>query len=132
MPFHQARYPSNWRTIASAYKERVGWRCEQCAVTHGTKRLSVQGRPYRVVITVAHLDRYDTLNPDARLVALCQVCHLAYDREDNLVRRRANRWQHRVRRLRRQGQLVLFAAEHETAALVQGNAAVGASVAEAG
>lgn len=125
MPFIRLRYPRNWRSIALAHKERVGWMCEQCGVKHGERRTSSRGKPYSVVITVAHLDRYDTLNPDARLIALCQVCHLAYDREDNIVRRRANRWHHRLRRLKRQGQLVLF--EHETAALVQGNAAVRSS-----
>jgi len=45
--------------------------------------------PIKVILTVAHLD-HDETNPHPdpkRLRALCQRCHLTYDREDNLRRR---------------------------------------------
>lgn len=43
-----------------------------------------------VVLTVAHLDHNEANNVPDNLLALCQRCHFAHDRADNLQRRRAN------------------------------------------
>jgi len=40
------------------------------------------------VLTVAHLDHDISNNELSNLRALCQRCHLDYDREDNTRRRR--------------------------------------------
>jgi len=44
-----------------------------------------------VVLTVAHLDHDPTNNDESNLRALCQRCHFAHDRADNLAKRRARR-----------------------------------------
>lgn len=84
------RYPPNWEEIALAIKERAGWCCEWCGVAHGTWRTSRKGKPYQVVMTVAHLgipypdgrpgnrdDKWD-VRPE-NLACLCQSCHRRYD-----------------------------------------------------
>lgn len=42
----------------------------------------------RVVLTVAHMDQDPANNDPANLRALCQRCHLAWDREDNIRKRK--------------------------------------------
>ena len=46
-----------------------------------------------VVLACCHLDHDPTNCADANLAALCQRCHLAHDRADNLARRKAGRRQ---------------------------------------
>src|SRR5947209_1339437 len=81
-------YPAQWQEMAWACKERAGWCCEACGVAHGEWVLSARGEPYEVRLAAAHLD-HDPWNPDARLRALCQACHLRYDAS----------WQQRQRRV---------------------------------
>lgn len=61
-------YPENWNEIATASKERAGWKCERCGHPHDPKT--------GYTLTVHHLD----LNPencaDWNLAVLCQRCHL--------------------------------------------------------
>ncbi len=84
------RYPPNWEEIALTIKERAGWCCEWCGVAHSTWRSSRKGKPYQVVMTVAHLgipypdgrpgnrdDKWD-VRPE-NLACLCQSCHRRYD-----------------------------------------------------
>lgn len=95
----KSRYPANWKAISLAIRERAGWRCEWCGAVHGQPHF-VTGS--RVVLTVAHLG---VLRPDGslgnkhdkqdvrseNLAALCQRCHLNYDRTDHIAARRHNR-----------------------------------------
>ena len=72
-------YPSNWEELASACKERAGWRCEWCGIAHGAMAISERsGVVYVVYLAAAHLD-HDPWNPSPRLAALCPSCHGAYD-----------------------------------------------------
>lgn len=84
------RYPPNWEETALAIKERAGWCCEWCGVAYGAWRISRKGKPYKVVMTVAHLgvpypdrrlgnrdDKWD-VRPE-NLACLCQACHRRYD-----------------------------------------------------
>ncbi len=112
----RAKYPPDWDERALAVKEAAGWRC-QC--TGYCKRpgdhlgadgrcVNVHGRPAygtgaRVVLTAAHLD-HDPWNwEDPRIRALCNGCHLHYDREHH-ARSRAKR---RAAELAAAGQLSL-------------------------
>ena len=81
MPMQRDRYPADWERISLAVREAAGWRCAFCGVEQGAERIGTKGTPYKVVLTVAHLDHDDTDSPDARLAALCQPCHLRYDVE---------------------------------------------------
>lgn len=92
-------YPKNWKEISLDIRERrAKWRCEWCGVLTGVPTQS--GGP--VVLTVAHLgvpypdgrtgNKHD--KSDCRpenLAALCQKCHLNFDRADHLARAAATR-----------------------------------------
>jgi 5-methylcytosine-specific restriction endonuclease McrA len=100
-------YPENWPAISAMVRAEADYRCEQCRVpnaTVGYRRLdgSFAGVPAidrptvervlrdlrgpvarltRIVLTVHHRDGDPTNNRRDNLVALCQRCHLAADRE---------------------------------------------------
>jgi hypothetical protein len=96
---YYSRYPDNWKEISLQIRsDRAKWRCEWCGILAGTPTKS--GGP--VVLTVAHLgvphpdgrpgDKHD--KSDCRpenLAALCQRCHLNFDRTDHLARAAATR-----------------------------------------
>jgi hypothetical protein len=71
-------YPPNWKEMSLQCKQRARFCCEWCGIAQGTERTSRQGKPYKVVLTVHH-PHGNTLDPDALIVALCQVCHLRDD-----------------------------------------------------
>ena len=78
----RARYPADWRGIATRKKYAAGWTCEgspaypACRAVHGDPH-PVTGST--VVLTVAHLDHTpENVNPE-NLKAWCQRCHLTYD-----------------------------------------------------
>lgn len=100
MPMNLADYPTNWRAISKRIRfGRAGGRCEcrgecgtdhrgRCAELHGMSPESFGGR--MVVLTTAHLD-HDTQSDDpGNLRAMCQACHLRYDRERHAETRARN------------------------------------------
>ena len=97
-PENRDRYPPDWPEISARIRfERAGGRCEctgQCGVEHSSQDL-IPGRctarhgeahpvtSSRVVLTVAHLDHTpENCDPD-NLRAMCQRCHLTYDRKQH-------------------------------------------------
>jgi hypothetical protein len=89
-PENRGRYPADWHLIAELVKaERAAWRCEcvgecgrgthegRCPNVHGGE---AYGTGSRVVLTVAHLDHVPEHCDPANLRAMCQGCHLHYDR----------------------------------------------------
>jgi len=95
------RYPPDWPAISLAIKERAGWRCEclgECGRrTHGRERCPNvhQGMAYGtgsvVILTTAHLDHTPENCDPANLRAMCQGCHLHYDRDHHAETRRATK-----------------------------------------
>lgn len=87
MPIDYTKYPPNWRTeIVPRIKERDGNQCKFCEIPNYT----VKPNGTRVILTVAHLD-HDSENHDVsddRLAALCQACHLGYDRSRHVRKRK--------------------------------------------
>lgn len=77
MPWNPKRYPDNWDELAWACKRSASWQCEQCGIADGMWRIGRNGA-YHVRLTAAHLD-HDPENPNPRLMAMCQDCHLKYD-----------------------------------------------------
>lgn len=92
------RYPPNWREIRAAILERADDCCEQCGVPNYAYRArgeeawtsnigqaeawAMDGmKVSRVVLTIAHLDHQPENNDPGNLRALCQRCHLAWDKE---------------------------------------------------
>jgi hypothetical protein len=80
MPMQRQMYPTDWEAISARVRARAGNRCEwpECGLEQGAL---VQGkrRPYRVVLTVAHLDHNPANCEPANLRAWCQPHHLRYD-----------------------------------------------------
>lgn len=103
-PENKSRYPSDWREISHAIRERSGGRCEctgECGVrqhTHGPQRCTEEhnqpARRYphsRIILTTAHLNHRPEDCRPANLRAFCQRCHLLYDQDHHERQRRANR-----------------------------------------
>ena len=89
----RARYPKDWKAISLRIRERADQRCEcmgecglhrtnpgprRCEETNRTKAKWANGQ---VVLTVAHLDHTPENCEDDNLKAMCQRCHLRYDRD---------------------------------------------------
>jgi len=112
-PENRGRYPAEWTEIRAAMLARatddplVGPRCEcagECGRSHVGRCPNVNGGEAngtgsRVVLTIAHLDHTPEHNSPENLRAMCQGCHLHYDREHHAATRRQAR--------ERAGQLVL-------------------------
>jgi len=115
-PENRHRYPPNWKEISLAIKERAGWRCEcngECGRgTHKGRCPNEHGKPAYgtgsiVVLTTAHLDHTpENCGPD-NLRAMCQGCHLHYDKEHH----RETRAKTISAALAAAGQLTFLAAE---------------------
>lgn len=91
-PSERARYPKDWKAISVRIRERSGGRCEctgecglhrdhpgprRCVERHGEAAKWAKGR---VVLTVAHLNHQPEDCRNENLKAMCQRCHLRYDR----------------------------------------------------
>jgi hypothetical protein len=73
-------YPPDWQALATACKERAGWRCEHCHIRHRAWRRSKRtGRRYRVYLQAAHKNHLDRAKSNAELLCLCFSCHARYD-----------------------------------------------------
>ena len=77
-PENKARYPKNWKEIRQKVLERAGNCCEFCGIPNHYFR---QDKGTRVVLTIAHLDHTPENCDMDNLRALCQKCHLNYDKE---------------------------------------------------
>lgn len=87
------KYPFNWKEIRERILKRAENRCEgspkypDCR-TRNHKPHTVTGS--KVVLTIAHLD-HDPENwevKDEQLRAWCQRCHLGYDIQKHIYRRK--------------------------------------------
>jgi len=106
-------YPDNWKEIATAVKDRAGWRCENPDCGHANDWAA------GYVLTVHHRDGNPMNNAPENTVALCQRCHMVacarqskYGREDD---RQMRLW---PARLAKGAQSTMF--EHATHGLVTG------------
>jgi hypothetical protein len=98
-PENRARYPKDWAEIRKRMLARAENRCEcvgecgnesgkRCEERHGEIAETFNGV---VVLTIAHLDHMPENNDPANLKAMCQQCHLRYDRDHHAKSRRENR-----------------------------------------
>lgn len=117
-PENVDRYPDDWPAISLGIRrDRAGWRCEclgECGMSHANGRHARgrcpnrHGSPSvhtgkRVVLTVAHLDHTPEHCHPTNLKAMCQGCHLRYDRDHHRQTAAATR----ARALADAGQLTL-------------------------
>lgn len=116
MPIDYSDYPKDWPEIRQRILTRAGHKCEQCgfnnyqivlSVVSGGRRVwvdmdiaeamtKVEMRDFKevkVILTIAHLDHDETNEniSDDRLMAMCQLCHLAYDLEEKRRRLQAKK-----------------------------------------
>lgn len=99
-PENRGRYPADWPEISDRIRfGRADGRCEctgqcghdhygRCQARHDTAH-PITGS--RVILTTAHLDHQPENNDPSNLAAMCQRCHLAYDRAHHAETRRRNR-----------------------------------------
>jgi hypothetical protein len=91
MPFDASRYPENWKEISQRIRERDGNRCKWCGAQNYQPHPITRSK---VILTVAHLgvdypdgrpgNKHDKMDVrDENLAALCQRCHLNYDRDEH-------------------------------------------------
>ena len=103
-PENRDRYPRDWPAISRRIRERAGQRCECLGECRGERHVmwnrligldpdvttgrcpNVNGKPSEftgslVVLTVAHLNHTPEDCRDDNLKAMCQACHLNYDRD---------------------------------------------------
>lgn len=90
-PENRDRYPDNWPAISLTIRtERAASQCEcqgECGRrTHEGRCPNRNGQPAygtgsKVVLTVAHLDHQPEHSDPSNLRAMCQGCHLHYDRD---------------------------------------------------
>jgi hypothetical protein len=55
MPFIAERYPSNWKEISLAIRQRAGGRCEWCGAENYQPHPITKSK---VILTVAHLGTF--------------------------------------------------------------------------
>jgi hypothetical protein len=104
-PENRARYPLDWKAISQRIRfDRAGGRCEclgecgrppehitpdgRCGNRHGEPAF---GTGSKVVLTTAHLNHTPEDCADENLRAMCQGCHLHYDRDHHAATRAASR-----------------------------------------
>lgn len=105
MPCDYKKYPANWKSeIRPRILEREGNCCKFCGLENGAVGWRDEDGKFhysyaylmakkngagfyttsgflKIVLTIAHLDHDVTNNDDMNLAALCQKCHLNYDKE---------------------------------------------------
>ena len=88
-PENKVRYPKNWKQISEDIRfNRAKNKCEKCGCENH-KPHPITGS--KVILTVAHLDHMPENCDYANLMAMCQKCHNAYDREHRNETRKATK-----------------------------------------
>ena len=98
-PSERARYPKNWKQISLRIRDRADGRCEcvsECGLHPWGRCVEKQGRKAffaagKIVLTVAHLNHTPEDCRDENLKAMCQRCHLRYDRDHHAETARSTR-----------------------------------------
>ncbi|QIX60894.1 hypothetical protein HER32_06760 [Hymenobacter sp. BT18] len=86
MPIDYKNYHPKWSLISRLIRyHRAGNRCEWCLAENHQPHPATGSK---VILTVAHLDRDRRNNRFGNLAALCQRCHLNYDRPQHTQNRR--------------------------------------------
>lgn len=110
-PENRDRYPDDWKEISEFIRfTRAEGRCEcegECGRgTHEGRCPNEHGKPAygtgsKVVLTTAHLDHTPETRDPEKLRAMCQGCHLHYDRDHH----RKTRSETKIRAALEAGQL---------------------------
>lgn len=77
MPMDKARYPSNWKEIATQVKAAAGWRCAACQ--RECRKPGEKLDTHKRTLTVHHINHIPEDCRPENLIALCAPCHLKAD-----------------------------------------------------
>ena len=108
---NKSAYPPDWKEISLAIRNRANWKCEgtpqfpDCQAVHGQPHPETGSR---VVLTVSHTNHVPSDCRPENLRALCQRCHLSWDREHHALNARITRTRKKLSDSLLQGQLPLF------------------------
>lgn len=89
MPMDKKRYPANWKQIALAKKESVGWICENCGMQ--CRKPGEKFDSHVRTLTVHHINHTPEDCRLENLIALCSGCHLRADAKFHAETRRRKR-----------------------------------------
>jgi hypothetical protein len=103
----QSDYHPNFKRRARYRKRLVKYTCEHCGARKGEERINKQGQPYKVMVAAAHVN-HDPHNSRAKLIILCQVCHILHDRYDHADKARRTYYRKKREAMIQAGQLELF------------------------
>ena len=107
-------YHSNFDDRKKERKEQAGWQCEKCGAKNGEQKISqTSGEIYTVYVQAAHLD-HDPENGEARLMILCQACHLKYDGPMHGKKMIRTKRMKEIEKAIQSGQLQLFEESNES------------------
>jgi hypothetical protein len=91
MPFDLSLYPSDWKSRRLELLAQANNCCESCGVRQGDLRENTRnGDLYKVYLSIAHKNQYETWKEEAETMVLCQRCHRRYDRQ--FLRRAGTRY----------------------------------------
>lgn len=115
-PENKNRYPKDWKQIRQRILERANNRCEVCGIQNysmvervvSDRHGGMVSKMVRIVLTIAHLDNTPENCDPSNLKAMCQKCHINYDKEFHARNARITRERKRIEQLKEQGQLTLF------------------------
>lgn len=91
MPCKYSDYHPDWKWIRRQILDQADHACEFCGVANYSMRGST-----RIVLTIAHLNHDIRDNDPSGLRALCQKCHLNWDRDHHLTNAAATRRKKRI------------------------------------
>lgn len=109
-PENKKLYPKNWKEIRKDILKRANNKCEFCGVENYAEGYRDKDGNFiesigmqqeadildgekiiRIILTIAHLDHNPQNNDYNNLRALCQKCHLNYDKEHHKETRQKNK-----------------------------------------
>lgn len=114
---NKSKYPNNWKQISLDIRTKADNKCQFCGIeNHSIGYRDKDGsfielqpshqvdidieennlKLIKIVLTVAHLDHNPENNQLENLKALCQKCHLNYDKFHHLESRQKNKYQNQV------------------------------------
>lgn len=82
-PENKPLYGRDWKRLSRQIRQEANWRCEACGRKHRQRFRFLGGY---VILAVAHIDQNPSNNARSNLMALCQRCHLEFDRPFNQVK----------------------------------------------
>ena len=84
---NKSKYPRNWKEISRRIRfDRADNKCEFCGAINYEPHPITKSK---VILTVAHLNHNPQDCSEGNLKALCQKCHLNYDKEFHVINMKA-------------------------------------------